>query len=393
MDKSVEQVALARIARSKYEILNSLRMAAIGLPLAAETDPERLVRRLQAKASLSRKEAEAIGAGIHAQAYSPGDIALEVLKERGPEAIYGNTIDFVGVSFLERGAAAARAVARVAFGDGRPQGTGFMVSDRLLITNNHVIRSPQAARQFCLEFEYELDSTRQPKAVSRYQLDPDTLFVSDPVNGLDYTLIAVGNRVDGSRSLDYFGWCALSDANDKHALGEIANIVQHPDGRYKEVVLRENQLVARLDLVLHYVADTEPGASGSPVFNNEWEAIALHHWGGPWRQRVDPDGKELDLEVNEGIRISAIVNDLRNKLRDLATGQRRLIEELLVIGEAKKLPPAPATLMDQRSTSSAIGVDGSITWRVPIEISVRLPMNSPAGRRYFARSSRERRHD
>ena len=378
MDKSVEQVALGRIARSKYEILNSLRMAAIGIPLAAETDPERLVRRLQAKASVSRKEAEAIGAGIHAAAQSPGDLALEVLKERGPEAIYGKTIDFVGVSFLERGAVAARAVARVAFRDGRPQGTGFMVSDRVFVTNNHVIGSSQAARQLCLEFEYELDSARQPKTVSRYLLDPDALFVTDPVSGLDYTLIAVGNRVNGSGSLEHFGWCALSNANDKHALGEIANIVQHPDGRYKEVVLRENHLVARLPLVLHYVADTQPGASGSPVFNNEWEAIALHHWGGPWLQKVDPNGKELDLEVNEGIRISAIVDDLRNKLRDLSTPHRRLVEELLAIGEAKTPPPAPSALNDQQATSSSIGADGSITWRVPIEISVRLPMHSPA---------------
>ena len=377
MDKSVEQVALERIAQSKYEILNSLRMAAIGIPLAAEPDPERLQRRLQAKAGLSRKEAEAVGAGIHALAQAPGDLALETVKERGPEAIYGNTIDFLSVSFLERGAAAARAVARVAFQDGRPQGTGFMVSDRLFVTNNHVIRSPQAARQFCLEFDYELDSTRQPKAVSRYALDPDALFVSDSVNGLDYTLIAVGNKVSGSRSLDHFGWCALSNANDKHALGEIANIVQHPDGRYKEVVLRENQLVARLDLVLHYVADTQPGASGSPVFNNEWQAIALHHWGGPWRQKVDPNGKELDLEVNEGIRISAIVDDLRSKLDDFSASRRRLVEELLAIGEAKALP-VPVTPTDQRGASPTIGTDGSITWRVPIEISVRLPMLSPA---------------
>jgi endonuclease G, mitochondrial len=75
-----------------------------------------------------------------------------------------------------------------------------------------------------------------------------------------------------------------------HSLGEVANIVQHPDGRLKEVVLRENRLVARLDTVLHYVADTEPGSSGSPVFNNQWQAIALHHWGGPWRQKATIGG-------------------------------------------------------------------------------------------------------
>jgi hypothetical protein len=39
-------------------------------------------------------------------------------------------------------------------------------------------------------------------------------------------------------------------------LGEIANIIQHPRGRYKEAVLRENRLVARDETVqvLHYIA-------------------------------------------------------------------------------------------------------------------------------------------
>ena len=99
-------------------------------------------------------------------------------------------------------------------------------------------------------------------------------------------MIAIGKRRSGQRALTEFGFLSLSDASDKHMLGEIANVVQHPDGRFKELVLRENHLVARDETlsVLHYVADTEQGSSGSPVFNNEWEPIALHHWGGPWHE-------------------------------------------------------------------------------------------------------------
>jgi endonuclease G len=62
---------------------------------------------------------------------------------------------------VPRSAAAANAVGRV-LRDRRPQGSGFMVSDRLFLTNNHVIGCKESARQFLVEFNYELTA-----AVSR----------------------------------------------------------------------------------------------------------------------------------------------------------------------------------------------------------------------------------
>ena len=62
----------------------------------------------------------------------------------GPEAIRGSTLDFIGVAFLERGrrgGGAADAVGRVAYLNGGPQGTGFLVTPRLFLTNHHVIES------------------------------------------------------------------------------------------------------------------------------------------------------------------------------------------------------------------------------------------------------------
>src|SRR5262249_54334511 len=53
---------------------------------------------------------------------------------------------------------------------------------------------------------------------------------------------------------------------------------------------------------------TEPGSSGSPVFNNQWKLVALHHASvstdSPQGRSTpeDPSGKYL----NEGIRLSAI---------------------------------------------------------------------------------------
>jgi endonuclease G, mitochondrial len=102
-------------------------------------------------------------------------------------------------------------------------------------------------------------------------------------------------------------------------------IVQHPDGDYKQVVLRENRILHRGDTVLHYVADTEAGASGSPVFNDIWQVVALHHWGEPHRER-SVDGKLLPTDVNEGIRISAIVTELQRRATSLNSNRRQLLQ-------------------------------------------------------------------
>src|SRR5207248_1603539 len=61
---------------------------------------------------------------------------------------------------------------------------------------------------------------------------------------------------------------------------EFVNIIQHPNGGSMEVSLRFNQVVALEDKRIHYLADTEEGSSGSPVFDDSWRLVALHHSGG-----------------------------------------------------------------------------------------------------------------
>lgn len=375
----VERIARQRIAAKKPEILKTLTNVAEGNPLASETSQDRLVARLMAKNSMAREEAEATAMGIRAFAgMSKKQRAEMPMGEAGAEAVWGQTIDFVGVAFLERGQRAAKAVARVAFRSGRGWGSGFMVSDRLFLTNHHVIPSPEAARDLCAEFDFELDIRDSPLGKTNFAFDPGVLFVTDPVEGLDFTLIAIGDRLSGPRQLSYYGYCPLSDAPDKHAIGEVVNIVQHPRARYKEVVLRENRLVARSNEALHYVADTEPGSSGSPVFNNEWQPVALHHWGGPFRAIVDDNNVRIPREVNEGLRISSIVTKIRSRLNSVSDKQRAFLQETLRLWEAV-VPPNEA-FREERAPAEAGALgprenqDGSVTWTFPLEITVRAPL-------------------
>jgi endonuclease G, mitochondrial len=360
---SIAMCARKRITESAKQITHSLKVIAEGRPGDAEPDASRRAAVLQARRAI------------------PFDAARREALKTGPESIWGKTIDFVGVAFFERGRRAARSVCRITQA-GQPVGTGFLVSPRLLLTNNHVIGSPAEARAMALEFDYELDIDNQPLAVSRFSLAADEFFLTDDRDNLDYTVIAVGPRVAGQKSLAVFGALPLSNARNKHALGEFVNIIQHPDGRLKEAVVRENQLVGRpLDVgtVLHYVTDTEPGSSGSPVFNVLWNVVALHHWGGPHRDLLDSKGAPVPRTVNEGIRISAIFTDLNTRKSTLAGGQLALLEEALALGVESNGRVAtdlgtenPADSAGGSGASVTVGVDGTATWRIPLSVSVRL---------------------
>lgn len=387
----VEDIVRQRVKKTRAEIEASLTHIANGNPLAAEQTLSRRLDRLQVKASLSRTEAEMISAAIDMTSAGEGK-ATAAAKQPGPEAILGPTLDFIGVAFLDRGRRAADAVGRVAFLNGNPQGSGFLVGPRLFLTNNHVISSPADSRRFQVQFDYEQDGVNAVRTPTTFLFDPEFCFVTDGIEGLDYTLIGIGERRSGPKELGEFGFISLSDARDKHMLGEIANIVQHPDGRFKELVLRENRLVARDETVqvLHYIADTEQGSSGSPVFNNEWEPIALHHWAGPFHEVTGIDGYALAREINEGIRISAIVDDLGAKKSKLQGPSASAVSETLAIWAGtprmmnetvrlnadvrKDVLPGQRPVPDRNSPAAIHNADGSVTWTFPVEINVRAPL-------------------
>ncbi len=54
------------------------------------------------------------------------------------------------------------------------------------------------------------------------------------------------------------------------------------------------------------------GSSGSPVFNDDWEVVALHHAGG---MLLEPETKRRYFR-NEGILISAILDDLPEAIKE-----------------------------------------------------------------------------
>jgi len=297
-----------------------------GKPIEAEDDNDRKIKRLHflmgVKKELVKKLAEYDKAVIK---------KIPKAKRSLAESVLGGSIDFVDIYFLDNAKAASKSVARV-IKKYNWQATGFMISDELFITNQHAIKKKEVASDYMIEFNYELGINKKPKDSTTFKLDPDKFFLSSHQNDLDYTIVAVGEKDMGPDNLSSFGFCPLSDADDKHTKGEWVNIIQHPLGRLKQIVLRENRLAARSDKVLHYFTDTLGGSSGSPVFNDQFEPIGLHHYGGPSEEAFTPEGEPGPTNVNEGIRISVIIKDVVDrKENELDENQRDIIKKALNI--------------------------------------------------------------
>ena len=81
--------------------------------------------------------------------------------------------DLMSVNYLEIGLQAARCVGRISIrtrtGQVRGYGTGFTVSPRLLITNNHVLDSAGSAATSRVEFNFQEDAGGQSLAVGGAQ--------------------------------------------------------------------------------------------------------------------------------------------------------------------------------------------------------------------------------
>jgi V8-like Glu-specific endopeptidase len=183
--------------------------------------------------------------------------------------------DFLPAWFLRVGFERARSIARIELSDGTQTwfGTGIMVSPSLLMTNHHVLPNIEVARKARVFFDYEDDELGRQLSPQLFLAQPDRYFLDNEV--LDVALVAVDSE-PGRR----WGTIPLRHRPRSVEPGARVNVIQHPRGGSKQIVMHGNEVVEVTDVAIHYLADTEGGSSGSPVFNNRWELVALHHRGG-----------------------------------------------------------------------------------------------------------------
>lgn len=262
-----------------------------------------------------------------------------------------------------------------------PIGTGFLVGGSHLMTNHHVIPSAEVARQCVAQFSYE-DLPRST-SVAEYEFAPDLLFVSNAQ--LDYTLVQLKPDATTRRTAGYrFGWIDLVEttegilptldgdqveelikrlrnygyadsqlevygltSKEEHLAGDRVAIIQHPRGRKKEIVLQDNGDVQLTRNNLIYRADTDYGSSGSPVFNQCWQLVALTKrvMLAPLSTAANFKSSKLRLRwiASVGTRIFRVIENLKKKSVNLPKLQS-FIQDFVLTAEQLTCPPLPIAL-------------------------------------------------
>jgi len=191
---------------------------------------------------------------------------------------------FLPVSFLHKGNVVQKCVCLIKRGN--MTATGFLIKRDLVLTNHHVF--PDAAAVVGAKVIFGFDEQGDPAthvqiASFEYSYQP-----------LDFAVIKLEKSMPG----DYID---LPQHGINYAVNQHANVIGHPLGGPKAVSIRSNLITEVTENTIEYTSDTEPGSSGSPVFDNSWSLIALHSGAGT----KDPNsGKYI---TNKGVRIDAIV--------------------------------------------------------------------------------------
>lgn len=212
---------------------------------------------------------------------------------------------------LERAIEVAYPVCMVTEVSGVAIGTGFLLpgselskdfsDDLVLVTNNHVVTTkPRNGR-----------STARPEhARARFELLEDAGGDAISVTGLmeiwtDSDLDVTVLQLDAPAQLANVPPIRVAhslpstDVPDPYVF-----VVGHPLGQRLSYAIRGNELIEVGQALLHYKAPTEPGSSGSPVFNEAFELVGVHRGGG----FAVPSISDSDIRrpANEAVTISAI---------------------------------------------------------------------------------------
>lgn len=237
-------------------------------------------------------------------------VGTTIRETRELEKTFGSD-SYVSLSWYRLGLERCRGVAQIRTATGDGIGTGFLVrgSDLapaldgsfLLLTNAHVVSDDPAVQddkkalapdEAVVYFEALETVAGRPFRVAE-------LLWTSPPGELDATLLRLEEPVTGPEPFPVAKRLPASDGKQK------VYVIGHPRGGGLSISLTDNALLGYDDRLLHYRAPTEGGSSGSPVFNNQWKLIGLHHAGGHDLERLD--GQPGTYDANEGIQIQRII--------------------------------------------------------------------------------------
>ena len=239
-------------------------------------------------------------------------IDLSAIESGNLEKVWGDT-KYQSLEWLLQAVTRTRGVARMGPSMYEGWGSGFLVdgawiddgwSDRkLLMTNAHVCTNDRAVQsQFPFPKGAEGNTATflglLGKGTKPEQIDVREVLWTSPPSELDASLLEIAEIPKGAENPPRVeATPGFDDWPEKRV-----NILGHPHGKTLRVSLQDNKLVSVGDRYLHYQTPTDPGSSGSPIFNQNWELVGIHH------------SASKEKKANEGIRLDRIVDEMRQEL-------------------------------------------------------------------------------
>lgn len=292
-----------------FELASMLRQLQEVWELDAATPPgTRLIPVLQATLLAREGTAEV---SVETTQLAPG--ALERIDDDpGFEKILG-TDRYQSLRWFRLALDRCRSIARIESPLLEPWGTAFLVEGQalhhsfpplVLITNAHLVTSDRRSGSLTPErvrvtFR-ALGETDTPHRVVR------VLWSS---HDLDTTILELDGCPDDATPSPIAERRPPMDGGPPPE----TYIIGHPLGDPQIMLsVRDNLLLDADDTRLHYRTPTEQGNSGSPVFNDMWEVIAVHHHGSQHMERLNR--LEGTYAANEGIWIDRIQSALADEL-------------------------------------------------------------------------------